>query len=86
MCAFQADAIPDWAIYILVAPFIPLAGVVHYSLGVAQAFLLVSATVTRIFLSRRHSEAKLRLFRFVYFPFLLLPNIVVVIWGALSDV
>ena len=81
----QADAIPDWAIYILFTPFFPIAGFIHISLGVLQAIMIVGAAAWRFIASRTHPERKARLIRTVYLPLLLLPNIVVVIWGILTD-
>ena len=80
----QADAIPDWAIYILFTPFIPLAGFVHYGLGVAQCTLIIAAWV-RVVVGRRVDEMRLSFFRSVYLPFSLLPNVAVVIWGVVTD-
>ena len=81
----QADAIPDWAIYILFAPFFPIAGFVHSSLGILQAIMIVGMAVWRSIASRRDPEQRARLIRMVYVPLLLIPNIAVVIWGVLTD-
>jgi hypothetical protein len=81
----QADWIPDWVIYILLTPFVPIAGSVHISLGLLQTTVILGAAVRRMILSRRHPELSLRLIRTAYLPFLLLPNIAVVIWGILTD-
>lgn len=81
----QADAIPDWAIYIIFTPFVPIAGFVHFSLGVLQAAAILGVAARRLILSRRHAEDKPRLIRTAYIPFLLLPNIAVVVWGVLTD-
>ncbi len=81
----QADAIPDWAIYILFTPFVPIAGFIHFSLGILQAALILGVGARRLILSRRNSQHRARFIRTVYLPFLFLPNIGVVIWGVLTD-
>jgi len=81
----QADAIPDWAIYILFTPFVPLAGAIHIALGVLQVAAIIGVLVRRLNLLRKHPAIKLRLFRSVYLPLLLLPNIAVVVWGVVTD-
>lgn len=77
----QADAIPDWAVYILVAPFVPIAGTIHYSLGVLQIGLLIFAITD---FSRKQPSVFNSLVR-VYVFCLLVPNIAVVIWGIMTD-
>jgi hypothetical protein len=81
----QADAIPDWAIYILFTPFFPIGGFIHISLGILQAIMIVGIAVWRSIASRRDPEQRVRLIRMVYIPLLLIPNIAVVIWGILTD-
>ncbi len=81
----QADSIPDWAIYILLTPFVPIAGFVHYSLGILQIIILIGATLKRLSLSRKRPDHKLKLIRTVYFPFFLVLNTGVVVWGILTD-
>jgi hypothetical protein len=81
----QADAIPDWAIYILFTPFVPIAGFVHFSLGVLQTTAILGASARRLILSRRHQVCRPQWIRTAYLPFFLLPNIAVVVWSILSD-
>ena len=78
----QADAIPDWAIYIFITPLFPLAGVIHVFWGVLQMLIILGVTVRRVVSSRNHSDIRLRFFLRVY---LILPNIAVVIWGIMTD-
>ena len=81
----QADAIPDWAIYILFTPFIPIAGFIHFALGLLQATAILGVVAWRLIRSRRQPENRPRLLRAAYLPFLLFPNVAVVIWGILTD-
>lgn len=81
----QADAIPDWAIYIIFMPFVPIAGLIHFSLGGLQAAAILGVGARRLIMSRTHPVDRRRLIRTVYFPFLLLPNMAVVVWCILTD-
>lgn len=81
----QADGILDWVIFIVFTPFVPIAGFVHYSLGVVQATAILAAATWRLILSRTNPQDRPRLIRTAYLPFLLLPNITVVAWGILTD-
>jgi len=54
----QADAIPDWAIYILLTPFFPIAGSIHISLGVLQGLMILGVMVRRLIDSRRHQDRR----------------------------
>ena len=81
----QADAIPDWAIYFLFAPFFPIAGAIHVALGYIQAGLMLGACIWRGALLRRSPEPRFRFFKTVYLPILLVTNALVVVWGILTD-
>ena len=78
------DTIPDAFLYILLAPFIPIAGFIHISLGVLQIAAILIATTVRIIFVRTHPEGRVKLIQTVYLPCILLPNIGVVIWDILT--
>ena len=81
----QADAIPDWAIYLLLMPFVPIAGFVHFALGVFQTTVILGSAAGRLISVQRRLDTRARLLRTVYMPCLLLPNVAVVVWGILTD-
>lgn len=80
----QADAIPDWGVYIVLAPFIPLAWVIHPVLGGLQGVLIAGAW-GRVVMSGRRPEDRPRFLGSVYLPFWFIPNVAVVIWGIATD-
>jgi len=74
----QADAIPDWVIYILFTPFFPMAGFVHFSLGIIQVVVFLGMATRRWILTRGKDEGCARLFWTAYLPFFIVPNLVVI--------
>ncbi len=84
----QADAIPDWFVYIICTPFIPLTGAIHIALFVIQCGAIFFAILkVRSILSDKNMELRKRLIKTSvwYIVTMVLPNIVVVIWGIMTD-
>lgn len=79
-----ADAIPDWVVYIVLSPFIPLAWVIDPVLGGVQGVLIAGAW-GRVVMSRPRPEARPGFWGSVYLPFWFIPNVAVVIWGIATD-
>ncbi len=81
----QADAIPDWFIYILFTPFFPMGFAVHYILGIFQCILFVLILIWTIIICPRRKMPLLGSLLAVYGITIIIPNIAVVIWGIITD-
>ena len=81
----QADAIPDWFIYILGVPIFPLGFAVNNALGILQCSIMLIGIAWSIIMRIRQKKSLLKCILAVYVVSVIVPNIAVVVWGILTD-
>ena len=81
----QADAIPDWAVYIVMSPFFPLGFAVHQILGITQCITLLILIGWAIIRHMRKNNSLIKQLFEAYLITIIIPNIFVVFWGVITD-